>query len=131
MPRKPSEVFTDKELEIMKVVWQLGEASVKEIQQRLTEHPHYNSVLTIIRVLERKGHLVHRSEGKAYFYRTGETKEKARARLLRHLVDQVFGGSAPSAVLSLVEAGDLTRKDLDEIRDKIAMARKIKPEKSR
>jgi len=128
MPRKPSEVFTDKELEIMKIVWQLGEASVKDIQERLPGDPHYNSVLTIIRVLERKGHLVHRSEGKAYLYRTGESKEKARARLLRHLVDQVFGGSASSAVLSLVETGDLTRRDLDQIREKIAKARKTRKE---
>ena len=131
MPRKPSEVFTDKELEIMKIVWQLEEASVKDIQDRLPGDPHYNSVLTIIRVLERKGHLVHRAEGKAYLYSAGETKEKARARLLRHLVDQVFGGSASSAVLSLVETGDLTRKDLDQIRDKIAAARKTRQDKTR
>lgn len=124
MPRKPSEVFTDKELQIMKIVWQMGEASVKDIQERLPGDPHYNSVLTIIRVLERKGHLVHRAEGKAYFYSAGESREKARARLLRHLVDQVFGGSAPSAVLSLVETGDLTKKDLDEIRAKIRSAAK-------
>lgn len=129
MPRKPSEGFTDKELQIMKIVWKLGEASVKDIQERLPGDPHYNSVLTIIRVLERKGHLVHRPEGKAYFYRAGESKEKARARLLRHLVDQVFGGSAPSAVLSLVETGDLTRKDLDQIRDKIAKVRNTRQEK--
>src|SRR5215831_3044553 len=128
MPRKPSEVFTYKELQIMKIVWQLGEASVKDIQERLPGEPHYNTVLTIIRVLERKGHLVHRAEGKAYLYRSGETKEKARARLLRHFVDQVFGGSAPSAVLSLVETGDLTRKDLDQIRDKIAKTRKTRKE---
>ena len=113
----------------MKIVWQLGEASVKDIQERLPGDPHYNSVLTIIRVLERKGHLVHRAEGKAYFYSADESKEKARARLLRHLVDEVFGGSAPSAVLSLVETGDLTQKDLDEIRGKIARAGRNKREK--
>jgi BlaI family transcriptional regulator, penicillinase repressor len=120
MARKPSKVFTDKELEIMKVVWQMGEATVKEIQQRLPGEPHYNSVLTITRVLERKGHLVHRVEGKTHFYRAGESKEKSRARLLRHLIDQVFSGSAASVVLNLVQAGDLTPKDLDEIRGKIA-----------
>src|ERR1700686_3108690 len=119
MPRKPSEVFTDKELEIMNIIWQLGEASVRDIQERIPGDPHYNSVLTIIRVLERKGHLIHRAEGKTFFYSAGESKEKARARLLRHLVDQVFGGSAASAVLNLVNAGDLTRKDLDEIRAKM------------
>ena len=126
MPRKPSKVFTDKELEIMQIVWEMGEATVKEIQGRLPGEPHYNSVLTIIRVLERKGHLVHRAEGKTYFYRAGESKENSHARLLRHLVDQVFGGSAASVVLNLVQAGDLTPKDLDEIRSKVAGMRKEK-----
>jgi predicted transcriptional regulator len=126
MPRKPSKVFTDKELEIMRIVWEMGEATVKEIQGRLPGEPHYNSVLTIIRVLERKGHLVHRAEGKTYFYRAGESKENSHARLLRHLVDQVFGGSAASVVLNLVQAGDLTPKDLDDIRSKVAGMRKEK-----
>jgi BlaI family penicillinase repressor len=124
MPRKPSELFTDKEMEIMKLLWQMGEATVKDIQERLPGEPHYNSVLTIIRVLERKGHLVHRAEGKTYFYRPNESKENARSRLLRHLVDQVFGGSASSAVLNLVEAGDLSKSDLDAIRAKIGKAAK-------
>jgi BlaI family penicillinase repressor len=116
MPREVSKGFTDKELEIMKVVWRLGEATVKQIQEQLPGEPHYNSVLTIVRVLERKGHLVHRAQAKTYFYRPRESKEKARARILRHLVDHVFGGSAASVVLNLVQAGDLTQKDLDEIR---------------
>jgi len=129
MPRKPSEVFTDKELEIMNVVWRMGEATVKDIQQQLPGEPHYNSVLTIIRVLERKGHLVHRAEGKTYFYSAGESREKAGAKLLQRLVDQVFGGSAASAVLNLVEAGDLTKDDLDQIRNKVAKASKASKEK--
>ena len=119
MPRKPSKVFTDRELEIMKVVWQMGEASAREIQRKMPGEPHYNSVSTIIRVLERKGHLVYRAEGKTHFYRAGESREKTRVRLLRHLVDQVFGGSAASVVLNLVQVGDLTPKDLDDIRCKI------------
>jgi BlaI family transcriptional regulator, penicillinase repressor len=126
MARKPSKGFTDRELEIMKVVWQMGEATVKEIQQRLPGDPHYNSVLTIIRVLERKGRLVHRVEGKTHFYRSGESEEKSRARILRHLIDQVFGGSAASVVLNLVQAGDLTPKDLDDIRGKIDVMSKEK-----
>jgi BlaI family transcriptional regulator, penicillinase repressor len=124
MPRKPSKVFTDKEMEIMKIVWHKGEATVKDIQEQLPGNPHYNSVLTIIRVLERKGHLVHRAEGKTYFYSAGENKERARTRLLRHMVDQVFGGSAASVVLNLIQAGDITKKDLDDIRSKIARVRK-------
>ena len=126
MARKPSKLFTDKELEIMKIIWQMGEATVKDIQERLPGAPHYNSVLTIIRVLERKGHLVHRAEGKTHFYRAGESKEKASIRLLRHLIDQVFGGSAASVVLNLVQAGDLTKKDLDKIRARISAMNKEK-----
>lgn len=126
MARKPSKQFTDKELEIMKIIWQMGEATVKDIQERLPGTPHYNSVLTIIRVLVRKGHLVHRAEGKTYFYRADESKEKASIRLLRHLIEHVFGGSATSAVLNLVQAGDLTKKDLDKIRAKISGMNKEK-----
>lgn len=126
MARKPSKVFTEKELEIMKLIWQMGEASVKDIQEQLPGASHYNSVLTIIRVLERKGHLVHRSEGKTFFYRAAESGENARIRLLRHLIDQVFGGSAASVVLNLVEAGDLSKKDLDKIRDRISGMKKEK-----
>src|SRR6185295_9733842 len=120
MPRKPSKTFTDKEMEIMQVVWDLGEGGVKEIQDRLPGDRHYNSVLTIIRVLERKGHLVHRAEGRAHIYRAKVNQEKARRRVLSHLVKNVFGGSAASMVLNLVETGDLTRKELDEIRRKIS-----------
>jgi len=120
MPRKPSAGFTDKELEIMKIIWERGEATVKDIQERLPGDQHYNSVLTIIRVLERKRHLVHRTEGKTYVYRAGEGRDQARSRLLRHLVKNVFGGSAASVVLNLVQTGDLTNEDLERIRRKIA-----------
>ena len=128
MPRKPSKIFTDKEMEIMQVVWELGEAAVKDIQDRLPGDRHYNSVLTIIRVLERKGHLIHRQEGRAHIYRAKVNQDKARRRVLSHLVKNVFGGSAASMVLNLVETGDLTRKELDEIRRKISRRTDIKGE---
>src|SRR5262249_44721766 len=76
MPRQPSKTFTDKELEIMSVIWERGEATAKEIQEALPGERHYNSVLTIIRVLERKGHLIHRAEGKAHVYRAKAKPEK-------------------------------------------------------
>ena len=121
MPRKPSETFTDKELEIMRLVWEVGEATARELQGRLPGEPHYNSVLTIIRVLERKGHLTHRVEGKAHVYRARQHPEKSRGRVLTHLIRQVFGGSAASLVLHLVETGDLTEDDLREVRQQMAV----------
>lgn len=120
MPREVSKTFTDKELEIMRVVWELGEATARQIQEAVPGNAHYNSVLTIIRVLERKGHLTHRVEGKAHVYRAKAKPEKARNKVLSHLIGQVFGGSPASLVLHLVETGDLTEDDLNEIRQKAA-----------
>ena len=119
MPRKPSITFTDRELEIMRVVWKLGETSARQIQESLPGDRHYNSVMTIIRVLERKGHLTHREDGRSHIYRATATPDMARTRVLKHLVKQVFGGSAASLVLNLVETGDLTTSDLDSIRRKM------------
>src|SRR5262245_43701918 len=119
MPRKPSKIFTDRELEIMQVVWKLGEASARQIQENLAGDRHYNSVLTIIRVLERKNHLTHREDGRTHVYKATVNPEMARTRVLKHLVKQVFGGSAASLVLNLVQTGDLTASDLDTIRRKM------------
>jgi predicted transcriptional regulator len=116
MPRQPSKTFTDKELEIMRVIWRLGEASARQIQQELAGERHYNSIMTIIRVLERKKHLVHREDGRAYIYRAAVNPDKARTRVLKHLIRNVFGGSAASLVMNLLETGDLTPEDLNEIR---------------
>jgi BlaI family transcriptional regulator, penicillinase repressor len=120
MPREASKTFTDKELEIMRVIWERGEATAKEIQEALPGERHYNSVLTIIRVLERKGHLTHRAEGKAHIYRAKAKPEKAQRRVISHLIEQLFGGSAAAMILHLVETSDLTDEDLKEVREQIA-----------
>ncbi|MFN2454380.1 MAG: BlaI/MecI/CopY family transcriptional regulator [Pyrinomonadaceae bacterium] len=126
MPRKPSKILTDKELEIMRIVWEAGEASVKQIQERLPGTRHYNSILTIIRVLEQKEHLTHRAEGRTFIYRAKRSREKSRRHILNHLVKYVFGGSATSLVLNLVETGDLSDEDLVEIRKEITLQRRAK-----
>src|SRR6185436_11361375 len=108
MPRQPSKTFTERELEIMRVVWNLGEASARQIQEALPGDRHYNSVMTIIRVLEKKNHLTYREEGRAHIYKAAVSPERAQTRVLKHLVKHVFGGSAASLVLNLVETGDLT-----------------------
>ena len=107
----------------MRVVWELGEATVREIQAHLPGQRHYNSVLTIIRVLESKGHLTHRSQGKSHVYRARQTPQRARNRVTRHLIEHVFGGSATSLVLHLVETGNLTEEDLQSIRKKVRRGR--------
>ena len=120
MSRTASKTFTEKEFEIMGVIWESGEATAREIQARLPGERHYNSVLTIIRVLERKGHLAHRVEGKAHVYRARQQPEKSRRRVLSHMVRQVFDGSAASLVLHLVDTGALTESDLQAVRRRLA-----------
>ena len=120
MPRTPSKTFTEKELEILKVLWELGEATTRQIQEKLPGDRHYNSVLTIVRVLERKGHVTHRVAGKTHIYRARQLPEKSRGRVLSHLIKQVFGGSTASLVLHLVDTGDLTEDVLRDVRDQIA-----------
>ena len=104
----------------MRVIWERVEATAKEIQESLPGERHYNSVLTIIRVLERKGHLIHRAEGTAHIYRAKAKPGKAQRRVLSHLIEQLFGGSAAAMVLHLVETGDLTEEDLSEVREQMA-----------
>jgi predicted transcriptional regulator len=119
MPRRLSKTFTERELEIMKILWERGEATVREIQLALPAGRHYNSVLTIVRVLERKGHIKHRQEGRGFVYRPSAPREESQSKVLTHLIDNVFGGSFESIVLNMVERGDLTLEQLDEIRNKL------------
>lgn len=119
MARRPSRIFTERELEIMHILWDKKEATVRDIQEALPPGRHYNTVLTIIRVLERKGHVSHRQEGRGFVYRALAHPEKSRSRALAHLIDSVFGGSSESVVLNMVDTGSLTLEELDEIRRKL------------
>ncbi|HET9218136.1 MAG TPA: BlaI/MecI/CopY family transcriptional regulator [Terriglobia bacterium] len=119
MARRPSTTFTERELEIMQILWDRKQATVRDIQAALPPGRHYNTVLTIIRVLERKGHVSHRQEGRGFVYRAVAAPEKSRSSALSHLIDSVFGGSSESVVLNMIETGTLTLDELDEIRRKL------------
>src|SRR5262245_25289373 len=119
MARRPSRTFTERELEIMQILWEKKEATVRDIQQALPPGRHYNTILTIIRVLERKGHINHRQEGRGFVYRAVAPQHESKSRVVAQVIDDVFGGSSKSMMLSLVEAGNLTIDELDEIRRKL------------
>jgi predicted transcriptional regulator len=80
---------------------------------------HYNTILTIIRVLERKGHIRHRQDGRVFIYRASAPQQKSQTRVLQQVIEDVFGGSPESIVLNLVDTGRLTLDDLDAIRRKL------------
>lgn len=115
MPRKRSEHLTPLELEIMKVLWESGPASVQTVQQLLEGSRAYTTVQTMLNVLHRKGKVTRVLEEKAYVYRPAVSRSQAIGHALGDLVDRMFGGSAESLVMSLVETKRLTPAKLSKL----------------
>jgi predicted transcriptional regulator len=115
-----------RERQIMDVIYQLGEAAVGEVRDRLTNPPSYSAVRTMIRHLESKGLLKHRQEGARYVYWPVRSRESASRSALRHLLTTFFGGSAPDAVAAIldVSAEKLDEQDLKRIKQLIDQARR-------
>lgn len=106
-----------REREIMDVLFSIGRATAQEIQQRLANSPSYSTVRTILRILERKGHLTHQEEGPRYVYKPSIARDQARKSALRRMLHTFFDGSAQKAVATLLDpkAFRLTRAELDEL----------------
>ena len=118
----PPRLLTPTELEIMHVLWRLGESSVAGVQAALApERPlAYTSVSTMLRILEQKGVVASRKEGRGHAYRPLVPREEYEAVSLRHLVGTVFDGTPVNLVQRLVQDGDLTPDELAAIRRLIA-----------
>src|SRR5579872_4060215 len=115
MPRKRfQEGLGARERQIMDAIYRLGEGSVAEVLARLPDPPSYSAVRTMIRVLERKGHLTHRQEGTRYVYRPVRSPETARRSALKHLVQTFFSGSATDAVAAILSSSAAELRD-DEV----------------
>jgi predicted transcriptional regulator len=127
MAKTPSEKdLGARERQIMDVIYQLGEATVGDVRDRLQKPPSYSAVRTMIRHLEGKGLLKHRQDGARYVYWPVRSRESASRSALRHLLATFFGGSAPDAVAAIldVSAETLDDQDLKRIRQMIDQARK-------
>ena len=114
-PRKAT--LTDQELEIMKIVWSLNEATVRDVYETLRERRKiaYTTVMTLMKILETKGHLKKSSAERAYVYRPAQPKQKVISGMVREFVNRVFNGSAAPLLVHLVEDEGLTEKELAEI----------------
>lgn len=117
MARKTAEPLTPLELEIMKVLWETGPASVQTVQERLAPDRKlaYNTVQTMLNVLLRKGKVRRESQGRAFFYEPVVSRVQASRVAVSDLVRRMFDGSAESLVLSLVETRQLTPEKLAEL----------------
>lgn len=112
--KQSTEQLTPLELEIMKVLWETGPAPVQVVQERLAaERPlAYNTVQTMLNVLHRKGKVRRELRARAYHYEPSVSQPQAAQQAVGDLVDRMFGGSAESLVLSLVETRHLTPETL-------------------
>lgn len=109
-PAHPS-ALGRREREIMDVVYRLGSASVSDVRDALADPPTYSAVRGMLRLLEDKGYLTHRSEGIRYLYSPTVSQRSARRVALQHLVRTFFAGSASDAAASLLEMSDAPLTD--------------------
>lgn len=108
--------FTDRELDVMGVLWEHGPATVAEVQEQMPDVLAYTTVLTILRTLEEKGHVRHEAEGRAYRYYPLVDRKAAGASALRRLVRKVFSGSPELLLTQLVSERGMTAKQLARMR---------------
>jgi predicted transcriptional regulator len=122
MPPRQSATLTQAELRIMEVLWQKGPATVQQVLDRLPEKPAlaYNSVLTTIRVLEKKGYVEHEKDGRAHLYAPVINREAATRTEIRHLVGRFFKNSEELLMLSLLEDKGIDAAELKRLREMIA-----------
>lgn len=124
---KPAKIVpTDQELEILKVVWQLGAATVREVHRELEKQRKiaYTTVLTMMGILENKGHLTKKEGDRAYVYSPAQPEAQVRGRMVTEFVQRVFNGSAKPLLVHLMEDRDISREDLDEIETLLREKRK-------
>lgn len=118
MPRKTSETLTEAELRIMQVLWRKGPGTVQQILDEIAGNPSlaYNSVLTTIRILERKGYVEHSKDGRAHVYNPLIAEHEASRSEIRHLVGRFFRNSHEDLVLNILEDRGIDPGELDRLR---------------
>ena len=132
MPRKPSPVPTDVELELLKLVWKLGEVTVRDILEALPPERNlaYTTVMSMMRILEDKGYLTHRARDRAYVYRAQVSEDEVARGMIRNLINKMFEGSPELLMVTLLETGNLTEEQLELLRRKVAEAKQVEGEAS-
>lgn len=113
-----------RETQIMDAVYRLGEATVGEVLKDLDDPPGYNAVRVTLGILEDKGFLTHRQDGRRYVYRPVVAREQARRSALQQVLDTFFHGSPSDAVATLLDMSSarLSERDLEEIGQMIEKA---------
>ncbi|MBO0800961.1 MAG: BlaI/MecI/CopY family transcriptional regulator [Blastocatellia bacterium] len=126
MNRKKDHSLTPTELEIMSVLWETGPANVQIIQRRLPRELAYTTVQTVLNILHRKGKVRRTLKNRAYCYKAVVSRQQVVRHTISSLVDRLFGGSAESLVMSLLETKQLTPQKLSQLNAAIKASAKSK-----
>jgi BlaI family penicillinase repressor len=125
-PMRTDRSLSRRERQIMDIIYEMKEATVLQILERLPSPPSYSAVRALVRVLEQKGHLLHRQDGPRYVYAPRLAKDKARRSALAHLRQTFFDGSTTDVVAALLDLSeeDLAEEDYRKLAELIDRARK-------
>src|SRR5499427_2832257 len=124
MTQRKTERLTPLELEIMQVLWETGAANVQTVQQELKRSLAYTTVQTMLNILHRKGKVKRALKDRAYFYRPAVSRSQVVGQHMSDIVERLFGGSAESLVMSLVETKHLTPEKLARLHKLLEEAEK-------
>jgi predicted transcriptional regulator len=124
MPRKRSNTLTEAELRLMKILWARGECAVADLVAAIPAQDAlaYTSVLTTIRILETKGYVRHRQEGRAFLYTACVVEQEASRSEVQHMLSRFFGNSRERLLLALIEDEEITVAELQRLKAAIAAA---------
>ncbi len=124
MPPRKSNTLTEAELRLMKILWRRGESAVTDQVAALPESEPlaYNSVLTTIRILEQKGYVEHRQEGRAFVFSPCVAEDEASRTEVRNVLGRFFGNSREQLVLSLLGDEEISAEELERLKDVIRSA---------
>ena len=118
MPRKKSPTLTEAELRLMEILWAKGEATVADAVAAIPKREAlaYSTVLTTMRILEQKGYVAHRQEGRAFVYRPVVDRGEARRSAVKHLLSRFFDNSPELLVLNVIDEERLDMAELERLR---------------
>lgn len=108
--------FTERELDIMAVLWAHGPSTVAEVRERLPDPLSHNAVATMLTILEKKGHVGHTEEGRAFRYRALVAREEAGRSAFTRMIDTIFGGSAEALLTHFVRDRKLEPDEIARVR---------------
>jgi BlaI family transcriptional regulator, penicillinase repressor len=115
LSRPGAETLTEREAQLMEVLWSHGSATSEQIRELLHDRPHDSTVRTLLRILESKGYVVREGPGRPLVYKAVVSRSKAQRTALHRLLGRFFGGSPEALALRLIEDQHLTPAQLEEL----------------